>query len=110
MGTFTAYGGDSSFVLENAMYGTPFVETTYSTDIFSTLDAGFTCTSGRKYVATIDNILLLKDAYITAKTNSITTITVLLFDNTSTSITISALLVDITELMQNYYNTVVYDY
>lgn len=90
--------------------GTSFVATTYSTDIFSTLDAGFTCSSGRKYVATIERILELKDQHKAAKQASLTTVSVLKFDTFAVTITLAQLLTDITELMQNYYNTVIYDY
>lgn len=110
MGTFTAYGGDSSFVLENAMYGTPFVETTYSTDIFSTLDAGFTCTSGRKYRADHQSIIDMKTLYQAASDAVQSTIQFNTYTNTQVSLSLSDALTDITELFQNYYNAVIYVY
>jgi hypothetical protein len=92
--------------------GVQFVTTTYASTIADTLAPGFTCpTSLRKYDATYENLVTLRNQYDMAKTLSLSSVDVRLYDASSTTaITPAELLVDIIELSQNFYNAFTYDY
>jgi hypothetical protein len=86
--------------------------TTYDADVTATLAAGFTCKSGRKYCAYgvapqgAEGIGWeeLKQAYDIELEISGTSVDVRLYDNSTVTLTLAELRIDLTEVIQNFYN------
>lgn len=90
------------------------VTTSFLATLEDTLNAGFTCTSGRKYQAWPDTALngfeALFDAYRSVLRTGAASVVVLLYDNTTVTITPDELLADIEELVVNYKQASVHNY
>jgi predicted transcriptional regulator len=90
--------------------GGPSVTTTYLDSYFTTLDAGFTCSSGRKYHATRENVELITNQLATAKRSSATTISVLSYTNVYVEIAIAECEADLMELATNEIQSLIHYY
>jgi hypothetical protein len=114
MASLSSYGGKLSNFGNTGGAGVPTVTTTYAGNIYDTLDAGFTCSSGREYVAFFESELngfeQMRAQYDGAIAASETTVQVLLKNMSYATITTAALLDDITELAINFQQAYTHDY
>jgi hypothetical protein len=114
MGSLSSYGGKLSNFGNTGGVGGVTVTTNYAGSIYDTLDAGFTCSSGRTYPAFFESELngfeQLRAQYDAAILASSTTVQVLLKDFTTVSITPAALWQDLIELVINFQQAYTHDY
>jgi hypothetical protein len=110
MASLSSYGGKLSNFGGASSNNAPSVTTAYLDSYFTTLDAGFTCSSGRKYHATRENVELITNQLAIAKRSSATTINALSYTNVYVEIAIAECEADLMELATNEIQSLIHYY